>query len=108
MRGKRGYVEGASHAEGVDRSSPPLPSGRWTLDKIRSMPEDAMLDRCTQMIAPSVKSLRCHGLLRKPVDVAMDFHHIRRYDRDPDRFPPQGRAIWPRLSGLASCGPLFH
>ena len=43
MRGKHGYAEGSSHAEDVDRNSPLLPSGRWTLGKIRSIPENAML-----------------------------------------------------------------
>ena len=65
MRGKHGYVEGSSHAEDVDRNSPPLPSGRWTLGKIRSIPEDAMLARCTQVIARSVRRLKRHGLLRQ-------------------------------------------
>ena len=84
MRGKHGYAEGSSHAEDVDRSSPPLPSGRWTLGKIRSIPEDAMLVRCTHMIARSVRRLKRHGLLREPVDIAIDFHDICRYDKDPN------------------------
>ena len=84
MRGKHGYAEGASNTEDVDRGSPPLPSGRWTLGKIRSIPEDVMLARCSQMIVRSVKRLRRHGLLRKPVDIAIDFHDICRYDRNPD------------------------
>ena len=84
MRGKHGYAEGASHTEDVDRSSPPLPTGRWTLGKIRSIPEDAMLARCAQMIARSVRRLKRHGLLREPVDIAIDFHDVCRYDKDPD------------------------
>ena len=84
MRGKHGYAEGASHAEDVDRGSPPLPSGRWTLGRIRSIPEDAMLARCSHMIARSVRRLKRHGLLREPVDVAIDFHDICRYDKNPD------------------------
>ena len=35
------------------------------------------------MIARSVKRLRRHGLLRKPVDIAIDFHDICRYDKNP-------------------------
>ena len=46
MRGKHGYAEGASHVEGVNGSSPPLLSGRWTLGKIRSVPENRMLGHC--------------------------------------------------------------
>ncbi len=74
MRGKHRYAEGTSHVEDVDRSNPSLPSGRWTLGKIRSVPEDRMLARYDRMITRSVKRLRCHGLLRKPVDLAIDFH----------------------------------
>ena len=84
MRGKHVYAEGSSHTEDVDRSSPPLPSGRWTLGKIRSILEDAMLAGCTQMIARSVRRLKRHGLLREPVDIAIDFHDICRYDKNPD------------------------
>ena len=36
------------------------------------------------MIARSVKRLRRHGLLREPVDIAMDFHDVCRYDEDPN------------------------
>ena len=43
-----------------------------------------MLSRCNQMMARSVKRLRRHGLLRKPVDIAIDFHDICRYDKNPD------------------------
>ena len=84
MRGKHGYVEGSSHAEDIDRGSPPLPSGRRALGRIRSIPEDAMLAGCSQMIWRSVKRLRRHGLLRGPVYIAMNFHDVCRYDRDPD------------------------
>ena len=84
MRGKHGYAEGSSRAEDIDPNSPNLPSGRWTLGKIRSIPEDKMLIRCGQMITRSIKRLRHHGLLRKPVDVAIDFHNICRYDKNPD------------------------
>ena len=84
MRGKHGYAEGSSHAEDVDRGSPRLPSGRWALGKIRSISEDAVLAGCSRMIARSVKRLRRHGLLRGPVDVAMDFHDVCRYDKDSD------------------------
>lgn len=84
MRGKHGYAEGASRAEDVDGSSPPLPSGRWTLGKIRSVPQDKMLARCNRMITRSARRLRRHGLLRRPVTLAIDFHDVCRYDRDPD------------------------
>ena len=84
MRGKHGYAVGSSHVEDVDKSGKPLPSGRWTLGKIRSIPEDVMLACCSRMIARSVKRLRRHGLLRGPVDIAIDFHDVCRYDEDPD------------------------
>ena len=84
MRGKHGYAESASYTEDVDRSSLPLPSGRWTLGKIRSIPEDVMLAGCTQMIARSVRRLKRHGLLRESVDIVIDFHDICRYDKNPD------------------------
>ena len=84
MRGRHGYAEGTSNVEDVDGSTPPLPSGRWTLGKIRSVPEDRMLARCDQMIRRAVKRLRRHGLLRKPVELAIDFHDICRYDKNPN------------------------
>ncbi len=84
MRGKHGYAEGTSNVEGVDASTPPLPSGRWTLGKIRSVPEDRMMARCDRMIRRSVKRLKRHGLFRKPVDLAIDFHDICRYDKNPN------------------------
>ena len=43
-----------------------------------------MLARCTQVIARSVRRLKRHGLLWKPVYVAIDFHDVCRYDKDPD------------------------
>ena len=84
MRGRHGYAEGTSNVEDVDGSTPPLPSGRWTLGKIRSVPEGRMLARCDRMIRRSVKRLRRHGLLRKPVEPAIDFHDICRYDKNPN------------------------
>lgn len=84
MRGKHGYAESSSNTEDVDAHSPPLPSARWTLGKIRSIPEDKMLARCNRMIARSVRRMRRHGLLRRPVDVAIYFHDVCRYDKNPD------------------------
>ena len=84
MRGKHGYSEGAPHVEGIDGSNTSLPPGRWTLGKIRSVPEGRMLARCDRMIRWSVKRLRRHGLLRKPVNLAIDFHDICRYDKNPN------------------------
>ena len=84
MRGKHGHAEGASHAEDIDGSGKPLPSGRWTPGRIRSIPEDAMLAGCSQMIWRSVKRLRRHGLLRGPVYIAMDFHDVCRCDKGQD------------------------
>ena len=40
--------------------------------------------RCSRMIAPPVKRLGRHGLLRKPVYTTMGFHGIRRYDKNPN------------------------
>ena len=84
MRGKHGYAEGASNVEQVDRQSPALPSGRWTLGKVRSVPEDEMLACCIRMIKRSVKRLRRHGMFRKPVNIAIDFHDVCRYDKNPN------------------------
>ena len=84
MRGKHGYAEGSSNAEDVGRHSPSLPSWRWTQNRVESVHEDRMLAGCGRMIARPVKRLRRHGLLRKPVDIATDFHDVCRYDKDPD------------------------
>ena len=43
-----------------------------------------MLVSCGRMIKCSMRRLRRHGLLRKPVDIAIDFHDICRYDVNPD------------------------
>ena len=83
MRGKHGYAEGASNVQDVDGHGPPLPSGRWALGKIRSVPEDEMLARCIRMIRRSVKRMRRRGMFRKPVDIAIDFHDVGRYDKNP-------------------------
>ena len=84
MRGKHGYAEGSSNAECIDKNSPSLPSGKWTRNKAETVPEDRILASCGRMIKRSVRRLRRHGLLRKPVDIAIDFHDICRYDVNPD------------------------
>lgn len=83
MHGKHRYAEGVSVPRTSTGAARP-PVGRWTLGKIRPIPQDAMLDRCSQMIAWSVRRLKIHCRLRKLVDVAIDFHDICWYDKDPN------------------------
>ncbi len=59
----------------------PLPSGRWLLGKIRSVRYDWMNIRCDRVLRRSVLHARRRGMLRRPVDVAIDFHKIGRYDK---------------------------
>ena len=61
--------------------SMPLPSGRWLLGKIRSIRYDWMNARCDEAIMRTVWQARKRGMLRRPVNVAVDFHKIGRYDR---------------------------
>ena len=58
-----------------------LPSGRWLLGKIRSVRYDWMNVRCDETIMRTVRQARRRGMLRRPVNVAIDFHKIGRYDR---------------------------
>ena len=92
---------GRPRVEDIGGITPPLPSGRWTLGKIRSVPEDGMLTRCDRMIRRSVKRLRRHGLLRKPVCLAIDFHDICRYDKNPSM-------TFMRHSKYKNCPRLFN
>ena len=58
-----------------------LPPGRWLLGKIQSVRYDWMNIRCDRAIRRSVLHARRWGMLRHPVNVAVDFHRIGRYDK---------------------------
>ena len=58
-----------------------IPSGAWVLGKIKSVRYDYMLIRCLKMADRTVMMMRRRGMLRTPVDVAIDKHLIPRYDK---------------------------
>ena len=61
-----------------------VPSAKWTLKKIRGVRRDRMLIRCGHAVRRSVRQMRQRGMLRRPVDVAINMHKIGRYDRRPE------------------------
>ena len=65
----------------MKKKSKRIPSGRWVLDKIKQVRYDYTLIRCLRMTERTVGMMRRHGMLRTPVDVAIDKHLIPRYDR---------------------------
>ena len=58
-----------------------LPSRRRMLDIIKGVRRDHMLSRCRDMVTRSMVRARRHGMLRRPVDVAIDEHDIPSYAR---------------------------
>ena len=60
-----------------------VPCAKWMLGKIRGVRDDWVLIRCGHMIRRSVARMRCRGMLRRPVDMAIDMHKIGRYDKSP-------------------------
>lgn len=58
-----------------------LPSRRRMLDIIKGVRRDHMLSRCSRMVTRSMVRARRHGMLRHPVDVAIDEHDIPSYAR---------------------------
>ena len=61
------------------RGAPNLPSRQWAYDIIREVRYDFMLKRCRDMITRSMVKARRHGMLRRPVDVSIDYHDIPFY-----------------------------
>ena len=57
------------------------PCGKWMLDVIKQVRYDYMLTRCLKMADRTVMRMKRHGMLRMPVDVAIDKHTIPRYDK---------------------------
>ena len=55
------------------------PSRQWAYDIIREVRYDFMLKRCRDMITRSMVKARRHGMLRRPVDVSIDYHDIPFY-----------------------------
>ncbi len=54
-----------------------LPSRRRMLDIIiKGVRRDHMLSRCSRMVTRSMLQARRHGMLRRPIDVAIDEHDI--------------------------------
>ena len=82
--------KGGASAEGQYRESledpkaHSLPSGRWTLGMIRSIPPDQMLVRCTNMIRSTVRKMKKRGMLDGNLHISIDKHLIPRYDKNPD------------------------
>ena len=58
-----------------------IPCGTWMLDVIKQVRYDYMLTRCLKMTDRTVMRMKRHGMLRMPVDVAIDKHTIPRYDK---------------------------
>lgn len=58
-----------------------LPSRRRMLDIIRGVRRDYMLSRCGKMVTRSMVLARRRGMLRHPVDVAIDEHDIPSHAR---------------------------
>ena len=58
-----------------------IPCGKWMLDVIKQVRYDYMLTRCLKMTDRTVMMMKRHGMLRVPVDVAIDKHTIPRYDK---------------------------
>ena len=57
------------------------PCGKWMLGVIKQVRYDYMLIRCLKMVDRTVMRMKRHGMLRMPVDVAIDKHTIPRYDK---------------------------
>ena len=58
-----------------------IPCGKWMLGVIKQVRYDYMLTRCLKMADRTVMRMKRHGMLRVPVDVAIDKHAIPRYDK---------------------------
>ena len=58
-----------------------IPCGTWMLGVIKQVRYDYMLTRCLKMADRTVMRMKRHGMLRMPVDVAIDKHTIPRYDK---------------------------
>ena len=58
-----------------------IPCGKWMLGVIKQVRYDYMLIRCLKMADRTVMRMKRHGMLRVPVDVAIDKHTIPRYDK---------------------------
>ena len=80
----RSCAEGAYQDSRDDPEHLHLPSGRWLLNRIKSVRYDWMLKRCDLAFMRLVRRMRSQGMLRGAVDVAIDFHNIGRYDKHPD------------------------
>ena len=58
-----------------------IPCGKWMLGVIKQVRYDYMLTRCLRMADRTIMMMKRHGMLRMPVDVAIDKHTIPRYDK---------------------------
>ena len=58
-----------------------IPCGKWMLGVIKQVRYDYMLTRCLRMADRTVMMMKRYGMLRMPVDVAIDKHPIPRYDK---------------------------
>ena len=77
-------AEGQYRESRKDPKAHCLPSGRWTLGMIRSIPPDQMLVRCTNMIRFTVRRMKKHGMLDGNLHISIDKHLMPRYDKNPD------------------------
>lgn len=77
----RSCTNGASETSGARFRALTLPSGRWLLDRIKTMPPDGILSGCDNGIRRSVLRARRVGMLRRPVHAAIDLRYMGRYDR---------------------------
>lgn len=73
------YAESANSSNPDDKTN--IPTGKWVLDKIRPIRYDHMLKRCQAITDRTVRKMRRHGMLREPVDIAIDKHLVCRYDK---------------------------
>ena len=79
-----GGHKGAASADGqyrIDRllDTLHLPSPSWLWKRVRTVPHEYLVIRCQEMIHRSALLCRRRGMLRKPLDIAIDMHDIPLY-----------------------------
>lgn len=73
--GERGTAEG-QYQDSIQPGKTPLPSRSWLFKKLRLIRHEHMLQRFRVMVRRSILHAKRHGMLRQPVDVAIDEHDI--------------------------------
>ena len=78
--GEKGTAEG-QYEDSLQPGRFPLPSRRWLFRLLGAMRYDLMLKRCRVMIRRTVLHAKRHGMLRHPVNVAIDEHDIPLHEK---------------------------